>query len=186
MPQIKRLRDGSDVFGGHSNILGIKSAFPDFPLVGIDFFANLETPNACSKCRPPSRPLPAPHNKKTRSTQRPPAGAPVRIPTPNPGSVQRDENLATINWGYLKGVDFQHLRSAKAIDGSRSHRTRNLGWHRGEVLSGDTRSKHGQGSGPRPSWKSLVDSRNLFFPEMQLASAGIFHGVFRRGSFVNG
>src|ERR1700716_1921308 len=102
MTQIKRLRDGSDVFGGHCKIIGIKNSCTDLPNVGIDFFANLETPNTCSKCRHRSGPVRAQHDRKTRSTEGPPAGTHVGIPTPNPGSVQRDENLTTINWRYLK------------------------------------------------------------------------------------
>src|SRR5882724_2252416 len=88
MPEIKRLGNVCDVSRGRRHICGVKAAFSDFPLVGINFVADLETANASTHCYYCSGSVRAQHDRKMRPAERPPAATHVGVPAPNPGSVQ--------------------------------------------------------------------------------------------------
>jgi hypothetical protein len=128
-PEIKRLGDVSDSVRGYHNILRIKAAFSDLPLERIHFVAHLETPDTCSNRSHRSGAVRSQNNRKSRSAERPPAGPYGSIPGPNSGSMHRDQNFVSSDGRDRKSVEFQHIRSAKTINGEGAHIGGNFCWH---------------------------------------------------------
>src|SRR5882672_663238 len=128
--------------------LGIEAAFRIAELVGVDAIADLKS--ACSRSlgNDNSSAVGAEHEGKRRPTGAAPrAVAHRRVPRPDAGRLDADQDLVGARLRYRQLVDFDDRRWAEAINGGALHQLRQI--HSTPRLGTGLTSRGKQDSPPR-------------------------------------